>query len=203
MQLFVIFLCVRLCSTTLKRGYIPVDRSGHHFYQFMDMCTVALASYLVFCCHKTYRHSYQEEHDTLPLTPLVIPCVILACFIHSDFNRSPFFDIIWFASLNMETVVMVPQLWMISKIGGKVNGVSAQFVVSNVVSKVMCFTFWIWAYPELVDRSGSNLAGKMIVFAYFVQLLISADFCFYFAKGFLDGSDAVVLPQLGGENVEM
>merc|ERR1719502_2195714 len=128
MQMFVLYMSVRLCSTTLKRGYIPVDRSGHYFYQLMDFCTLVLASYLVFCCHKTYRHSYQEEHDTLPISPFIPPAVILACFVHGNLNRSFFFDTVWFASLNLETVVLLPQLWMMSKIGGKVNGVSAEFV---------------------------------------------------------------------------
>merc|ERR1719263_540360 len=86
LSLFVLFLCVRLVSTTLKKGYIPVDRSGQYFNQFMDMCTVALASHLLYCCHKTYSHSYQEEHDSLPVLPLVIPCVVLACLVHGNFN---------------------------------------------------------------------------------------------------------------------
>jgi hypothetical protein len=198
LQMFVLYLCIRLCSTTLKKGYIPVDRSGQHFYQLMDMCTVGLAMHLLYCCHKSYPHSYQEEHDTLPLMPLVIPCVILACFVHADLNRNIFFDVIWFTSLNLETVALVPQLWMMSQIGGKVHGISAQFVACTIASKVMTVTFWMWAFTELVDRNGSNLAGKLIIGAYVVQLLLSADFMFYFAKGVLDGSDAVVLPRADG-----
>merc|ERR1719201_1711077 len=67
LQMYVLFLCVRLCSTTLKRGYIPVDRSGHYFYQLMDFCTLVLAAHVVYYCHKTYAHTYQEEHDTFPI----------------------------------------------------------------------------------------------------------------------------------------
>jgi ER lumen protein retaining receptor len=198
MQMFVLYMSVRLCSTTLKRGYIPVDRSGHYFYQLMDFCTLVLAAHVVYCCHKTYSHTYQEEHDTFPIFHCVLPCVVLASFVHGDFNRNLFFDIIWFSSLNLETVTMLPQLWMMSKIGGKVNGVSKSFVIGQIVCKVICVTFWIWAYPELVDRKGSNLAGKHIFGAYLVQLLLSADFLFYYVKGMLEGTDAVVLPQADG-----
>merc|ERR1719398_4682 len=163
--MYVLFLCVRLCSTTLKRGYIPVDRSGHYFYQLM------------------------------------VPAVIMACLAHGDFNRSFFFDTVWFSSLNLETVALVPQLWMMSKIGGKVSTVSAQFIAANVASKVMTVTFWIWAYPELVDENGSNLAGQLIIGAYMIQLLLAADFMFYYVKGLLEGTDQVVLPQ--AEGIEM
>ena len=33
---------------------------------------------------------------------------------------------------------------------------------------------------------------------YLVQLLLSADFLFYYVKGMLEGTDAVVLPQADG-----
>lgn len=191
LSLFVLFLCVRLCSTTLKKGYIPVDRSGQYFYQLMDMCTLMLACHLLYCCHKVYAHSYQEEHDTLPVLPLVIPCVVMACFIHGNFNRNKFFDIVWFASLNLETVCLVPQLWMMSKIGGKVSSMSSQFIACNMVSKVMTVTFWIWAYTELADKDGNNTVGQLIIGAYLTQLLLSADFMFYYVKGLMSGTDAL------------
>jgi len=197
--MYVLCLCIRLCSTTIKKGYIPVDRSGHYFYQFMDMCTVALAMQLIFLCHKTYQHSYQEEHDTMPLLPLIIPSFILSCCVHGNLNRNLFFDIVWFFSLNLETVMMIPQLWMMSKIGGKVNGFSAQFVATNMLKNVMTFTFWSWAYTELADKeTGANMVGNQIMLAYVVQLLLGADFMFYYAKGMLEGTDGVVLPSTDG-----
>jgi len=198
MQMFVVFLGIRLCSTTLKKGYIPVDRSGHYFYQLMDMWTMCLAGHILYCCHKTYSHSYQEEHDTLPIFMIAIPCVVLAFFVHGNLNRNPFFDIIWFISLNLETIAMLPQLWMMSTIGGKVSTVSSQFVAANVLSKVLVVTFWLWAYTELAKPDGSNIVGQQIMGAYLVQLFLSADFAFYYVKGLLDGTDAVVLPQADG-----
>jgi len=209
MQMFVIYLGIRLCSTTLKRGYIPVDRSGHYFYQFMDFCTMALAAHLVYCCHKTYRHSYQEEHDTLPLTPMVVTGAILALFIHGNLNRSFFFDTVWFTSLNLETVALLPQLWMMQSIGGHVSAISAQFVASNAVSKVLVGTFWMWAHSE-VSRSNAigdptNIGGKMICTAYIIQLLLSGDFLFYYVKSFFEDADDVEIPEAPGgiDNTDM
>jgi len=200
----VIFLCVRLCATTLKRGYVPrttADANGYFFYQIMDICTVVLASHLVYCCHKTFRHTYQEEHDTLPLVPLILPAFVLSYFINSNLNRSPFFDYIWFTSMNLETVAMVPQLWMMSKIGGKITGISSQFVACVVVSKVIAFTFWVYAYPEVSKRNPddpTNVAGKQIIGAFGLQLFFVTDFMFYYVKSLLEGTDSVELPQATG-----
>jgi len=206
LTMFILYLCVRLCATTLKRGYVPrttADANGYFFYQIMDICTVVLACHLVYVCHKTFRHTYQEEHDTLPLVPLILPAFVLAYFINSNLNRSPLFDYIWFTSMNLETVAMVPQLWMMSKIGGKISGISSQFVASLVISKVVAITFWCYAYPEVSKRNPddpTNVAGKQIIGAYFLQLFFFTDFMFYFVKGVLEGDD-VVLPQMSGDEI--
>ena len=99
------------------RRYIPIDRSGHWFYQLMDFCTLLLACHLLHSVHKTNRHSYQDEHDTLPIWPFVVASVVLAIFVHGNLNRNFFFDTIWFVSLYLETCCMLPQLWMMSKLG--------------------------------------------------------------------------------------
>jgi len=199
----ILALCVRLTSTCIKKGYIPVDRSGHYLYQCMDICSVVLACHLVYCCHKTYRHSYQDELDTFACSPWVIMSVILAYFVHGDFNRDPFFDIVWYTSLYIETGSLAPQLYMMSKIGGKVQGITCDFVASVVAAKVMNVVFWIWAYDELIDpATGSNFTGKVIIACYLLQLFFSADFTFYYFKWWVEGADAIILPS-ASDSMEM
>jgi len=201
LQMFVLYLCARLPATCLCRGYIPIDASGHWFYQLMDFCALLLACHLLHSMHKTYVHSFQEEHDTLPIWPFVIGCVTVAIFVHGNLNRSFFFDTLWFTSLYLETCCMLPQLWMMSKLGCQVNCMSSQFVVATVAAKVMVLTFWIWAYNEVDAVDPSHKIGTVIVSSYMVQLMLSADFMFYYVKGLLQGNDEVVLPQ--ANEVEM
>jgi len=201
LQMFVLYLCARLPATCLCRGYIPIDASGRWFYQLMDFCSLLLACHLLHSLHKTYVHSYQDEHDTLPIWPFVIGSVVMAVLVHGNLNRSFFFDTLWFASLNLETCCMLPQLWMMSKLGCQVNCMSSQFVVATVAAKVMVLTFWIWAYNEVDAVDPSHKIGTVIVSSYMVQLMLSADFMFYYVKGLLQGNDEVVLPR--ANEVEM
>merc|ERR1719440_634121 len=85
-------LCMRLCCTCVANGYIPVDKSGDKMYQLMDIGSLVNVVHLLYCVHKTYVHSYQEEQDSLPIIPMLPPCVVLACFVHGWFNKSFFFD---------------------------------------------------------------------------------------------------------------
>ena len=128
MEMYAAFFVFRLSSTLFKNGYIPVDRSGDFMYQFFDALSLALVLNLLYAVHKKYMHSYQEEFDTLPLKPMIFPCVVVACFVHGTFNKNKFFDVTWAISTNLETFTLVPQLWMLAKMGGKVDNMTGHFV---------------------------------------------------------------------------
>jgi ER lumen protein retaining receptor len=189
LSMFVIFYCFRLTSTALKDGYIPVDKSGDFMMQVFEGISLLCVCHLVYCMHKTFAHSYQEEHDTLSIMPLVVPCIVLGYFVHGDFNKNEFFDFIWATSLNLETLTLVPQLWMMAKIGGKVDSATSHFVACMVLACVCRFTFWWWAYNE----QSTDIAGLHILIAHIVQIIFCADFMFYYVQAWINGT-AVHLP---------
>jgi len=195
LEMYVLVFLVRLCSTTIKNGYIPVDKSGDHMYQLGDALSLVLAIQLLYCCHKTHRATYQEDKDTMAIMPLIPPCVLLAMFLHANLNRSPLFDTIWTTSLNLDTVAMLPQLWMLTKIGGAVDGMTSNFVVAMMASRLCAFTFWFYGYEELAaDDTDANYAGKQILGAHVLQLLLAADFLYYYMSARFSGKK-MVLPQ--------
>lgn len=198
LSMFAIYYCVRLASTSIKNGYIPVDASGDFMYQAMDAAALVAVLYLLYAVHKLYSHSYQEEDDSLPIKPLVIPSLVLAYFVHGDFNKCEFFDIVWTFSLNLETLAMLPQLWMMAKVGGKVDTTMAHFVACIVFSCVCRFEFWWYAAPELAEEEGSSWYAMVHVLgAHILQLVFSADFMFYYAQAWINGT-SVLLPDAEG-----
>jgi len=197
LEMYVLHFITRLSATTIKNGYIPVDASGDYMYQLLDVFSLLLVIHLLYCVHKTYSYSYQQEHDTLAIMPMVVPCVLLACCIHGDFNHSKFFDTIWMVSTNVETFCMVPQLWMLAKMGGKVDGMTGHFVASVVISAVFTFTFWYWIGQEL-EKRGPNIAAQMIMAMQVIKLFLCADFMYYYAMAWLSGT-GIILPHADGE----
>jgi len=192
--MFVLHLTTRLTSTSIKNGYIPVDSTGDYIYQLLDFCSLMLVLHLLFVMHKTYAYSYQEENDTLPLFPLVVPCVILGVCVHGNFNKSFFFDSIWQISANFESFVLLPQLWMMAKMGGKIDTVTAHFVACTVASGVMTFTFWWWTAVELTKR-GPCLAYPLLLGLQALKLLLGADFMYYYTMAWMGGTQ-VILPEM-------
>jgi len=188
--LFVVFYVCRLCATTLKNGYIPVDKSGDFMMQGFDGLSLCCVMHLIYLTHREYQHSYQEEHDTVPVMPMLVPAFILGYFIHGDFNKNEFFDTVWAASLNVETLTLVPQLWMMAKIGGVVNNATSHWIFCQVMSCVCRFTFWWYAYEEQTEQ----ISGYHIITCHILQLVLCADFMFYYVQSVINGSSDVVLP---------
>jgi len=179
LETYAMVLAVKLTSTLFRQGYLPVDRSGDFIYQLADILSLATVMRLINYMHTTYAATYQEEHDTLDVSRVFPICFLLAVFIHGDLNNSFIFDTIWTLHMNMDTVAMIPQLWMLSKIG-EVEGMTSHFVAAMVASRACSFSFWFYGFRELKRGNGMNLCGWQLVGAHSLQLLIAADFMFYY-----------------------
>lgn len=193
--MFVLYYLCRLPATSLKSGYNPVDSTGDYMYQMVDFASLLVVLHLLYCMHKTHVHSYQDEYDTLPLLPLVVPCVIMGCYIRAGFNRNQLFDSLFAISLNLETVVMVPQLWMLAKLGGKIDSLTCHYVATTVVANVMTFVWWWYCAPEL-EKRGPCLLAQVVVGEQMLKLLFAGDFMFYYTQSWFCGT-SVVLPVQG------
>lgn len=198
LEMFLLFLTCRLSSTCLKNGYIPVDKTGDHVYQFCDFCCLLLVLHLLHCVHRLYPHTYEDEKDaTFSIRSLILPCFVLAWFVHGRHNKSFFFDTCWAFSTNLEAVCMVPQLWMMSRQGGKVDWLMGHFVVTAVLCGAMTCLFWGYNYTSL-ERHGPTSAGKVLIGAHVLKVVLNLDFSYYYGKALVGGTN-VVLPNRDGE----
>merc|ERR1719473_2274260 len=185
MQCFVYGL--RLSSSTWLKGYIPTDTTGDGLYQLLDVATLGLAGFLIWRCKTTHKGSYQEQYDTLEIKPLIMACCALAVLVHPDLNDRPLFDTFWTASLYIDSVSMLPQLWMMTRSGGG-QVLTCHYVAAMALSRGMNFVFWFHGYPELAlieeegGEPGSNVAGYAVVVAHVVQLALMADFLWYYVR---------------------
>jgi len=183
LQVYVLAFLFRLSSTLVKNGYLPIDRSGDWAYQASDIASLLLVFQLMFFIHKRHADTYQDELDSMPIWKIVPGFMLLSCFVHGELNHSFFFDTVWTVGMWMDTIAMLPQLWMLVARGGEVEALTANFVALIFLSKCMSWCFWYTGYSELAPKSGGfNIVGYMIMFAQTVQLLFSADFMYYYFK---------------------
>jgi len=194
LEMYAVFFICRVGSTLFRSGYIPVDRSGRNVYQLMDIASFLVVVQLLYCCHKTHKWTYQQEQDSMPIFPLLPPCAIMGYFVHATLNRSEFFDTLWATSTNIDTLAMLPQLWMLTKIGGYVEGMTSNFIAAMTVRSAMGLAFWFRAYKDVLKHGSSELAINCVYGTFIVQLLLAADFMYYYCKARFSGK-RLVLPE--------
>jgi len=203
--LFLVSLTFRIVATTAYDGYLPVDKSGDAMVQLMGMGSIIATLYLLYCSLKKYVHTYQDEHDVMPVRVILSSCAICAFFIHGELNHN-IFDQLWAFGLNVEVFQLLPQLYMMAKVGGVVDTATAHFVGNTFLSCLCRFTFWVWAVPGCKGLSSPEgyswnmaLGGIYIICAYILQTFIALDFVYYYVKAWWGGQKSVYLPKAGEE----
>lgn len=193
MELYTLTFLFRLSSTCVKNGYLPVDRSGDWAYQLADFVSLLIVLNMLYLCHKTHSDTYQSAQDSLPIHNFYLPCFLVAVATHGDLNSNRFFDVLWTLSMNLDTVALLPQLFMLAKIGGEVDGMTSHCVAAIFVSRVCAMSFWFYGYTELQPESGGpNVAGWTIMVMHSLQLLLSADFMVHYLKSRYFGKKLVL-----------
>jgi len=181
-------LCCRLGTTLWLDGYLPMDKSGDWIYQVGDVLSLLMVLQILLCVHVSHKGTYQSDVDTVDVRNLIMGAVVLAVLIHPSQHDYPPLDILWTTHLYIDAVTMVPQLWMISKAGGKVKGLTAHYIAATLLSNLLSGIFWFLAGPTLaVDNSSLSIASLAVNGAHAVQLLLLLDFGYFYGKACLRG----------------
>merc|ERR1719359_1176992 len=196
-------LCCRLSTTLWLDGYLPTDKSGDWIYQVGDVLSLVLVLQILFAVFVAHKKSYQSDDDTLDLRNLILGAVVLAVVVHPDLNAWAPFDILWTVHLYIDAIAMVPQLWVISKAGGKVQGFTAHYIGAIMLSNILSGLFWFYACPELAEDNKINIAGLAINGAHLVQLLLMLDFAYYYGKACLQGNCGAPTMYMARQGLEL
>jgi len=181
-------LCCRLGTTLWLDGYLPMDASGDWIYQVGDVVSLLMVLQILICVYVSHKSSYQADVDTCDVRNLIMGAVVLAVMIHPSQHDEPALDTLWTAHLYIDAVAMVPQLWMISKSGGKVKGLTAHYIAATLLSAILSGIFWFLAGSTLeVSGSSSSIASLTINGAHLVQVLLMLDFGYFYIKACLNG----------------
>jgi len=175
----------RLSSTTWLNGYLPVDASGDWAFQAADVLSMIMVMWLLHHVLVSKRHTYQADADSLPVVPCMLSALMLATVLHADMNSRPLFDTLWMTGLFISAVAVLPQLWMITRTGGRVEALTSHYIAVMAFSRILSGTFMWHARHDISCSqwiSGFNHATWAILAAHCLQLLLLVDFGYYYVK---------------------
>merc|ERR1712071_207111 len=207
LQLYCIVFVRRLSSIIRHEGYLPYDKSGDWLYHVVEFLSLLFSSAALWACLSKYKQTYQADLDKFGELNvpkgygalwLGVPVLIVSCIFPPSLNNDWFSDVAWTYSMYLESVALIPQLYMFQKQkNGVVELLTAHFVAALGFGRMLELAFWIYSYHELADHSGSRLPGYLAVFSQAVQLLLMIDFFWYYFKA-VKNATPLVLPSSVG-----
>jgi len=178
-------LCCRLSSTMWLNGYLPVDASGDYVFQAIDICSLCILLWLIREVVVVSKKTYQAEEDSLPTLPMIVGSFVLAMLLHGNMNSRPIFDTLWMAGLFVSTVAVLPQLWLITRTGGRVEALTSHHIAAMAASRALSGIFmWhargdITCVPWITDW---NHAIWAILGSHLLHMVLLSDFGYIYVK---------------------
>jgi len=183
-----IALCCRLSSTVWLNGYLPVDATGDYIFQVIDVSSLVIIGWLLYQVYVEKRHTYQEEEDSLPIAPMVVGSLVLAALFHGNMNGRPFFDTLWMAGLFLGAVAVLPQLWLVTRTGGKIETLTSHHIAAMAVSRALSGIFMWHARADITCVPwlfGFNHVVWAILGSHLLHLILLGDFGYYYVKAIM------------------
>mmetsp|Transcript_8543 Transcript_8543/g.10797 ORF Transcript_8543/g.10797 Transcript_8543/m.10797 type:complete len:361 (+) Transcript_8543:115-1197(+) len=210
MQLYSIVFFCRLTSIIRHEGYLPYDKSGDWLYHFIEIMSLIFTASALYGITVPFKGTYQSDCDKFGefnVPPgygavyLALPVLVVALFLHPNLNEDFLSDVAWTYAMYLESVALIPQLYMFQKQkNGVVEIMNAHFVAALGFGRVMEFIFWMYSYHELATSSGSALPGYIAIIAQFAQLVLMVDFFWYYITA-VKNATPLVLPSHSGGNM--
>merc|ERR1719238_751989 len=131
---------------------------------------------------------------------LIVPSAFLALLFHPSLNAFMPSDIAWAFALYLESVAVLPQLFMFQK-AGQVQKWTAHFLAAQAFAKLISFIFWVSSYNELSDPEHAlkSFVGNWVMAMQLVQICVMGDFIYHYVRCIRQGIPISML--LHAENV--
>ncbi|KAJ8683111.1 hypothetical protein QAD02_018903 [Eretmocerus hayati] len=118
---------------------------------------------MFFCCSE----SYQIHHDKFRIDLLIVPCLVLSMLANYGMN---IVEVMWSFSVFLESVAILPQLYMISK-QKRVESIVYHYITLLAVSKMLLLIEGIYSQMYYV-----RYADRISLAAGIIQLMFYFDF---------------------------
>jgi hypothetical protein len=185
-----IALSCRLSSTLIFNGYLPTDLSGDYCFQLIDLCSCCILGWLIHQVLVVKRDTYQVEDDCLPAFPMAVAAFILAVIFHADMNRRPIFDTLWMTGLFVQTIAVLPQMWLITRTGGHVESLISHHIAVIATGRALECIFMWYAADDVASKpyiEGFEHAIWAILGAHLLHMLLLGDFAYHYIKAVIAG----------------
>lgn len=130
--------------------------------------------YLIF---KKFKATYDRTHDTFRIEFLLIPAAILSLVLNHEFEV---LEILWTFSIYLESVAILPQLFMVSKTG-EAESITSHYLFALGAYRGLYILNWFYRYYT------EGFYDIIAIIAGVIQTILYCDFFYLYITKVLKG----------------
>jgi ER lumen protein retaining receptor len=144
---------------------------------FMKIVYIVCSYVTVYFIYVKFKATYDSNHDTFRVEFLVVPVGGLAFLVNHDFTP---LEILWTFSIYLESVAILPQLFMISKTG-EAETITSHYLFALGAYRALYIVNWVYRYYF------EGFFDLIAIVAGCVQTILYCDFFYLYITKVLQG----------------
>ncbi|KAL3875734.1 hypothetical protein ACJMK2_033655 [Sinanodonta woodiana] len=143
----------------------------------MKLFFISSSLFTVYLMYFKFKATYDSNHDTFRAEFLVVPVGGLAFLVNHEFTPT---EILWTFSIYLESVAILPQLFMVSKTG-EAETITSHYLFALGVYRALYLLNWIYRFYF------EGFFDLIAIVAGCVQTILYCDFFYLYITKVLKG----------------
>ncbi|XP_078539812.1 ER lumen protein-retaining receptor 3 [Lissotriton helveticus] len=143
----------------------------------MKVVFLLFSYFTLYMIYRRLRKTYDSENDTFRMEFLLVPVIGLSFLENYEFAP---LEIFWTFSIYLESVAILPQLFMISKTG-EAEAITTHYLFFLGLYRALYLANWIWRYHT------EGFYDQIAVVSGVVQTIFYCDFFYLYVTKVLKG----------------
>ncbi|EFN79617.1 ER lumen protein-retaining receptor [Harpegnathos saltator] len=144
---------------------------------FMKIVFIATSLTTVFLMYVRFKATYDHNHDTFRIEFLILPAFVLALLINHELS---FVEVLWTFSIYLESVAILPQLFLVSKTG-EAESITSHYLFALGSYRGLYLFNWVYRYYA------EDHYDLIAIVAGLVQTVLYCDFFYLYITKVLKG----------------
>ncbi|GCC20469.1 ER lumen protein-retaining receptor 3 [Chiloscyllium punctatum] len=156
------------------------------FTTFISVYNTTMKIIFLLCIYVTvyliyikYSSTFDRENDTFRVEFVLVPVAGLSFLVNHDYTP---LEILWTFSIYLESVAILPQLFMITKTG-EAETITTHYLFFLGLYRALYLANWIWRYHT------ERFFDQIAVVAGVVQTIFYCDFFYLYVTKVLKGKN--------------
>ncbi|XP_071814770.1 ER lumen protein-retaining receptor 2 isoform X2 [Apostichopus japonicus] len=167
-----------LFALVFTTRYVDLFISFISVYNSVMKVVYILCAYItVYLIYIRFKATYDSNHDTFRMEFLVVPVGGLAFLVNHDFTP---LEILWTFSIYLESIAILPQLFMISKTG-EAETITSHYLFALGAYRALYLVNWVYRFYF------EGFFDLIAIVAGVVQTILYCDFFYLYITKVLRG----------------